>query len=81
MLLSILKHLTKTILKQVTDGFSRLAESIGLLNDKIIIVENELYKRTIDIDQLSDEIKYLNGLTQEQIDVMIDDIAKEVEYK
>jgi hypothetical protein len=81
MIVSILKLLTKSILSQVSSGFARMAESLGILNEKITIVENEVFKRTDKIDLLTSEIDQLNMLTQTEIDAIVDEVSKEVGYK
>jgi archaellum component FlaC len=81
MIVSILKLLTKYILSQVSSGFARMAESLGILNEKITIVENEVFKRTDKIDLLTSEIEHLNSLTQTEIDAIVDEVSKEVGYK
>ncbi len=81
MIVSILKLLTKSILSQVSSGFARMAESLAILNEKITIVENELFKRTDKIDFLTSEIDSLNNLSQEQIDNIVAGIAQEINYK
>ena len=81
MIVSILKLLTKSILSQVSSGFARMAESLGILNEKITIVENEVFKRTGKIDFLTSEIDSLNNLSQEQIDNIVAGIAQEINYK
>ncbi|CAB4129933.1 hypothetical protein UFOVP116_186 [uncultured Caudovirales phage] len=52
MLTTILKSLVRSILSRVSEGFSEVALTLGELNNKITVVENEYTTKFAKFDEL-----------------------------
>lgn len=80
MLTTILRYLTRTILKKVSEGFTELTNSMGDLNDKITVVENEYVQKFERFDKLEATLNSLNvdvfsDLTVTELQSKIDEIV------
>ena len=80
MLTTILRYLTRTILKKVSEGFTELTNSMGDLNDKITVVENEYVQKFERFDKLEVTLNSLNvdvfsDLTVTELQAKIDEIV------
>jgi predicted nuclease with TOPRIM domain len=80
MLTTILRYLTRTILKKVTEGFNELTRALGDLNDKITVVENEYVQKFERFDKLEATLDSLNAeffsdLTATELQTKIDEIV------
>jgi predicted nuclease with TOPRIM domain len=80
MLTTILRYLTRTILKKVSEGFTELTNSMGDLNDKITVVENEYVQKFERFDKLEATVNSLNvdlfsDLTVTELQAKIDEIV------
>lgn len=80
MLTTILRYLTRTILKKVSEGFTELTNSMGDLNDKITVVENEYVQKFERFDKLEATLNSLNvdlfsDLTVTELQAKIDEIV------
>ena len=80
MLTTILRYLTRTILKKVSEGFAELTNSMGDLNDKITVVENEYVQKFERFDKLEATVNSLNvelfsDLTVTELQAKIDEIV------
>jgi len=80
MLTTILRYLTRTILKKVAEGFNELTRALGDLNDKITVVENEYVQKFERFDKLEATLDSLNAeffsdLTATELQTKIDEIV------
>jgi hypothetical protein len=80
MLTTILRYLTRTILKKVAEGFNELTRALGDLNEKITVVENEYVQKFDRFDKLEATLDSLNvelfsGLTATELQTKIDEIV------
>jgi predicted nuclease with TOPRIM domain len=80
MLTTILRYLTRTILKKVAEGFNELTRALGDLNNKITVVENEYVQKFERFDKLEATLDSLNAeffsdLTATELQTKIDEIV------
>lgn len=59
MLTTILRSLVRSILSRVSEGFSEVALTLGELNDKITVVENEYTTKFKEFDELDAKLSKL----------------------
>lgn len=79
MLTQILRQLVTSILKRVSEGFAAMADSLGELNDKITVVENEYTTKFKRFDALDAKVTEFTdgfaGLPETEVDMVIDAIV------
>ena len=81
MILTILRQLAKSILSKVSEGFAEMANSLGELNNKITVVENECNQKFDTLNILEQNFNKLIpesmlNMTQEQLDLLVEEIIK-----
>ena len=81
MILTILRQLAKSILSTVSEGFAEMANSLGELNNKITVVENECNQKFDTLNILEQNFnklipESLLNMTQEQLDLLVEEIIK-----